>query len=130
MWNKYSLTKNMKICIEFHTDVPMKLHPFSHIWINHIYVYICIYIYVYIYIYMKYKINIKYLSAIYVDSINPWITEQKNFLLLQNGVHFVPIFLKLLSHFFHDLINRLNWGQNGALIHIFQFSCSYIEWKR
>jgi len=46
----------MKICIEFHADISVKLHLFSHIWINHIY--------------MKYKINIKYLSAIHVGAIN------------------------------------------------------------
>jgi hypothetical protein len=38
-----------------------------------------------------------------------WITEQKNFLLLRNWVHFVPIFLKLFSQlFFHGSINKLN----------------------
>jgi hypothetical protein len=36
-----------------------------------------------------------------VKMINLWITEQKNYLLLRNRVHFVPIFFKLSSqHFF------------------------------
>jgi len=35
------------------------------------------------------------------EEINPWIVEQKQFLLSWNWVHFVPIFLKLFSeHFF------------------------------
>jgi len=34
-------------------------------------------------------------------SFNPWITEQRNFLPLQNWAHVVPIFFKLFSqHFF------------------------------
>jgi hypothetical protein len=37
--------------------------------------------------------------------INPWITEQKRFVLLGNWIHFVPIFLKLFSQ--HFLINPL-----------------------
>jgi hypothetical protein len=32
--------------------------------------------------------------------VNPWITEQKNFVLLQNWVHIVPIFLRLFSQIF------------------------------
>jgi hypothetical protein len=40
--------------------------------------------------------------------INPCITEQKNFLILRNWVHFLPIFCKFFSqHFFHGSINRL-----------------------
>jgi len=45
-----------------------------------------------------------------IVKVNPWITEQKNFLLLWNWVHFVPIFFKLFSqHFFYQgFIYRLN----------------------
>ena len=59
---------------------------------------------------------------------NPWITEQKNFLLLQNWVHIVPIFLKLFSqHFFMFrltrilLMWRIGWAPNSIPVY------SYIQ---
>jgi len=77
--------------------------------------------------FLKKVLNLRSFTAC-LFSFNPWIIEQKNFLLLQNWVHIVPIFLKLFSQlFFKDLINRLNCSQNIAFIQIFHFSCNYIE---
>jgi hypothetical protein len=61
--------------------------------------------------------------------VNPWITEQKkkNFLLLRNWVHFVPIFFNYFSNFFRGSINKLNCGQNGKFIQIFTFSFNHID---
>jgi hypothetical protein len=59
---------------------------------------------------------------------NPSIAEQKKYLLLCNWVHFVPIFLKLLSQqFFQGSINWPNCSQNVAFIQISHFSWNYIE---
>ena len=77
--------------------------------------------------FLKNMLNLRSFTAC-LFSFNPWIIEQKNFLLLQNWVHIVPIFLKLFSQlFFKDLINRLNCSQNIAFIQTFHFSCNYIE---
>ena len=49
--------------------------------------------------FLKNMLNLRSFTAC-LFSFNPWIIEQKNFLLLQNWVHIVPIFLKLFSQLF------------------------------
>jgi len=79
--------------------------------------------------FLKKMLNLRSFTAS-LFSFSPWITEQKNFLLLLYWVHIVPIFLKLFSQlFFQGSINRLNCSQNVAFIQISHFSCSYIEWN-
>ena len=57
-----------------------------------------------------------------IFSFNPWITEQRNFLPLQNWAHVVHISLKsFFQHFFSSLINRLSCSQNVAFIQISHF---------
>ena len=49
--------------------------------------------------FLKKMLNLRSFTAC-LCAFNPWIREQKNFLLLRNWVHFVPIFFKLFSQQF------------------------------
>jgi hypothetical protein len=60
--------------------------------------------------------------------INTWIMEQqKNFLLLRNWVHLVPIFFKLFSHFFMVQLIYSTEFKMVLLFRFFKFSFNYIE---
>jgi hypothetical protein len=49
------------------------------------------------------------LAAIEQKILNPWITKQKNFIILPSWVHIVPILSKLFFQlFFQGSINMLN----------------------
>jgi hypothetical protein len=55
--------------------------------------------------------------------INPWITEQKNFLLLRNWIRFVPIFFKLSSQLFFKI--RLIDAIEVKPLRLFKFLICY-----
>jgi len=53
------------------------------------------------------------------NPFNPWIREQKNFIILRNWVNVVPIFLKLISQLF--FIVRLVGSVEVKTLLLFRF---------